>query len=204
MAVNPRSGYISPDGSAYKTPRLDGQVDTKTDETYRQRPADTGIANVGYIPYGNVYERGDNLGGLGVYERPPAYEPPEVPDLYIESTLYPVMWEESMTVSSTARDGSIFPHSDSMSFGSVILSGTLAPLLVEYDLWPPESMDCASEILSGTLLTLLIVYDLWPPESMSVTSELLSGSLTEALIVYSNYAPESITMSNQILSGTLT
>lgn len=219
MAVRRQSGYVDPNGGAFRQPTLDGVTDPGQSSPYRNKPTnnaqDAGlnfqggavsIDRINYIPYGDVYERPTSArcAARGGGAPSPEPEPVVTPDVYIESELYPVFWSDNIAVNGFVIDGDLFPHADNLSLTNQILSGTLQTVLLEYSNWPPEDHNATNSLISGTVTVYTYTdYLNWPPEDHNAINSLTSGTNAIVLLQYTNWPDENIALTNQITGGTL-
>lgn len=213
MASIPKRGAVaSPGGSVYRDPANNGVKYTGGPGSYRP-PADgvKNITEIGYIPYGGVYEREGlhpfkRVATGGVYEVFTEPEPELVLTL-IASLTYPPINTDTITASSVISGGSMITSTldDIEIFDSKIASGTLIPVLQTYSNWPVEDIEIFdSKIASGTLITVLQTYSNWLVEDIEVVdSKISSGTLTNPLISYTNWPAETIQANSIISGGTL-
>lgn len=212
MASIPKRGAVaSPGGSVYRDPANNGVKDTGGPGSYRP-PADgvKDITEIGYIPYGGVYEREglhpfERVATGGVYEV--FTEPkPELVITLIASLTYPPVNTDTITASSVISGGSVItpPLDDIEVFDSKIASGTLIPILQTYSNWPVEEIEVFDEKISGgTLVTALLTYTIPTEDIEVVDSKISSGTLTSLLISYTNWPAETIQANSIISGGTL-
>ncbi len=123
-------------------------------------------------------------------------------DLYFTSLLYPILVEDSLSVSVPTVRGWLFPFADNVSLGvPSIVGGTLLSTLVllsytnERDV-NPDQLSLSVPSISGGALTVTINYlsytnerDVSPDQLSLVVPAIQSGSLT-VTIAYINYTNE--------------
>jgi hypothetical protein len=208
MAATPKRGATeSPKAGVYRDPVTDGVRDTKESNPYRNSPVGPiDITGINYIPYGGVYEREgdfptDRVATGGAYEQ--YHEPePEIVYIYIQSTLYPVLFEDDTDGSGNLLAVALQKISVDNSETSVTFTGgTLTPVLITYS-GLPESVESSATLSGGTLDTVLLQYSMLP-ESTETLGHLDSGSLVVALIRYTQWIPEDTESGQLITGGTL-
>lgn len=127
----------------------------------------------------------------------------EIIDLYVTSTLYPVLGFDSLTASFSVRSASFRSPTqvlESMIPSFEVQSGSLAVLLKSTDVL--DSLIPSFQIQSGTLATILISYDR-SVEAVQPTLTLQSATLQSLLI--SNVIPaEGLDIGFAVISASLT
>lgn len=129
--------------------------------------------------------------------------PPENIYIYLTSTLYPIVVEESYAGSAEVVRGLFLPKATE-TFSSpnpLVLSGTLVNQVIRYSLQPEEYSGVTPVTLSGTLVDEVVRYT-QPSENYKTGVATLAGTLVIVIIRYTNLETFSA-ITPTLLGGTL-